>query len=58
MLPIAALLPLVDAALALIEKAVPHIQAAFASGEVSVEEQQKLHDRFEKLKASGFKFDR
>ncbi len=57
-LSIGALLPIADAAFALLEKIIPKITEAFKSGEISKEDQQKLHDRYAKLKESGFAFTR
>lgn len=58
MIPVAALLPIVDAALLLLEKALPRIKEAAARGEISVEDQQKLADRKKALEAQGFAFTR
>jgi hypothetical protein len=58
-MPIAALIPLVEAAITfLVDHAIPRIQEAFRSGEVSLEDQQRLKDRINQLKESNFAFTR
>ncbi len=55
---ITAVVALADAAITLLEKAVPQIQKAVAGGEVDPATQKALSDRLDALKASGFAFTR
>lgn len=58
MIPVAAILPVLDAALLLVEKVAPHIKEAFAKGEISKEDQAKLQARIDKIRATGGAFTR
>ena len=55
---IEAIMPLVDAAIALLEKAILTIQKAFQKGDITVEQQKELMDRITKLKETNFAFTR
>lgn len=45
-----AIIAAVDAAITIIEKLAPSLKAAFSKGEISVEDQQVLMDRLNKLR--------
>lgn len=57
-MPVAAIIPLLDGILALAQTAAPHIAALLSSSEISKEDQQKLKDRIDQLKATNFAFTR
>jgi hypothetical protein len=47
------IIALADAALALIQKAVPAIRDAFAGGEIPVEQQAAVRAKYDALRAAG-----
>jgi hypothetical protein len=47
------IIALADAALVLINKAIPAIRDAFASGEIPVEKQAEVRAKYEALRAAG-----
>lgn len=51
-----AILAIADAAMAILEKAIPAIQAMFKKGEIPPEEQQRIRDRYNAIK-SGAAFE-
>lgn len=55
---IAALVPFAIAAIDFLEMAIPKIQEAFKSGEISADQQQKVDSKMQNLRAIQFKFTR
>ncbi len=55
---ITAIMAMVDAAITFLEQGLPEIQRAVERGEVSVEKQKEISDKYNALKQTGFAFKR